>query len=89
MFLSIYNNRSGEEYIRRLSPTEKLTLREHVQEWMEREGYCDAALKPVFSEPGSHIANGCGEWQAEIRDTKKVSGSCWTSEPFFMVGEDE
>ena len=30
MFLSIYHNQSGDEYVRRLSPTETLDLREHV-----------------------------------------------------------
>lgn len=83
MFLSIYNNRSGEEYIRRLSPTETLDLREHVRRWAD---WYDCV--PSFSEPGSHIPNGCGEYQAEIRDTKASGATCWTAEPFYLVNEE-
>lgn len=79
MFLSIYNNHSGDEYLRRLSPTESLDIREHVRKWAE----CYDAT-PSFSETGSHIPNGCGEYQAEIRYTKASGGTCWTSEPFYL-----
>lgn len=79
MFLSIYDNRSGEEYIRRLSPSEHLELRDHVRQWA-----LDYDCVPSFSEPGSHIPNGCGDYQAEIRRTKASSGSCWCSEPFYL-----
>lgn len=84
MFLSIYDNRNGEEYLRRLSPTETIDLREHVERWA-------AAMDcvPSFSEPGSHIPNGCGDYQAEIRDTKAPTGSCWAAEPFFLQYEGE
>lgn len=83
MFLSIHHNQTGEEYLRRLSPSETLDLREHVRKWAEREfdGY---HVKLSFSEPGSYIFNGCADWQAEIRRTKSPSGSCWTSEPFYI-----
>ena len=84
MFLSIYHNQSGEEYIRRVSPSEKLDLRAMVRKWASAE--YDGELKPSFSEPGSHIPNGCGEYQAELRDTKASNGfSCWTAEPFYLV----
>lgn len=79
MFLSIYCNRSGEEHIRRLSPTETLDLREHVKRWC-----ADYDATPSFSEPGSHIPNGCGDYQAELRYTKQAGAACWTSEPFFL-----
>ena len=82
MFLSIYHNQSGGEYVRRLAPNESLDLRRHVREWVAR-GFDDGP-RPVFSERGSHIPNGCGEYQAEIRHTKAATGSCWTSEPFFL-----
>lgn len=82
MFLSIYHNQSGTESVRRLSPTESLDLRAHVRKWVESE--YDGELCPSFSEPGSHIPNGCGEYQAEIRDTKEGGATCWTSEPFFL-----
>lgn len=82
MFLSIYHNQSGEEYLRRLAPRESLDLRAHVKKWAD--GETDGAAKPSFSEPGSHIPNGCGEYQAEIRHTKAATGSCWTNEPFFL-----
>lgn len=82
MFLSIYHNQSGAEYLRRMAPNESLDLRAHVQKWTDRE--TDGAALPSFSEPGSHIPNGCGEYQAEIRDTKAATGSCWTAEPFYL-----
>lgn len=90
MFLSITHNPSGEELLlRRLSPNEHLDLKAHVQVWFEdRFDGCEEPMTLSFSEPGSHIPNGCGEYQAEIRDTKAPSGSCWTSEPFFVVPQD-
>lgn len=87
MFLSIYHNQSGDEYVRRLSPTETLDLREHVRRWVDQH-YGDYGGKPSFSEPGSHISNGCGEYQAEIRRTKACSGSCWDCEPFYVSFEE-
>jgi hypothetical protein len=83
MFLAIYHNQSGTEFIRRLSPSESLDLRAHVKKWVETE--FEGEGTPSFSEVGSHIPNGCGEYQAEIRDTKAESGSCWTAEPFFIL----
>lgn len=65
MFLSIYHNQSGEEFLRRLAPRESLDLRQRVQQWAERE--FDGMAQPSFSEPGKHIPNGCGDYQAEIR----------------------
>lgn len=88
MFLSIYRNQSGEEYIRRLGPNEKLDLRALVKQWAQREwdGY---TVNLIFSAPGSYIFNGCAEWQAELRDTKKSDGfSCWSSEPFYLELEE-
>lgn len=81
MFLSIYNNRTGEEEIRRLGPNASLDLREYVRQWA-----AEYDLTPSFSEPGSYIYNGCADYQAEIRRTKESSGSCWTSEPFYLHG---
>lgn len=80
MFLSIYHNQSGEECLRRIAPNEKLDLRAMVRRWAASED-----CRPSFSEWGSHIPNGCGEYQAEIRDTKASGATCWTSEPFYMV----
>ncbi len=85
MFLSIYHNQSGEEYVRRIAPNESLDLRTHVNQWAEKQGYAEVGLVPSFSQPGSHIPNGCGEYQAELRHTKKPGVVCWNSEPFFMV----
>lgn len=82
MFLSIYHNQSGEEYVRRLAPNELLDVRQHVRTWVEH-AFC-GELRPSFSEPGSRIPNGCGEYQAQIRRTKRETGSCWDSEPFFL-----
>lgn len=89
MFFSVYNNRTGEEFIRRIAPTETLDCRAMARRWAEREGYADAGLEPSFSEPGSHIPNGCAEYQAEIRDTKRAGSVCWDSEPFYMTSEEE
>ena len=91
MFLSITCNRSGEDLVlRRLSPSESLDLRAHVRSWSEATyGEFEEPVAPAFSEPGSHIPNGCADYQAEIRDTKAPSGSCWTSEPFFIVPAEE
>ena len=89
MFLEISDNRTGEPLLlRRISPTENKTAREYVKEWIAREydGYGAVAF---FSEPGSHIPNGCGDFQAEIRRTKESSGSCLESEPFFVEMESE
>lgn len=85
MFLSIYHNQSGTESLRRVAPNERLDLRAMVKRWAEREGYADAGLQPSFAEPGAHIPNGCGEYQAELRDRKQSGASCWDAEPFFMV----
>jgi hypothetical protein len=86
MFLSIYHNQSGEEYIRRVLPGEELDLRAMVRNWAENEH--EGEVIPSFSEIGSHIPNGCGEYQAELRGAKKSNGfSCFTSEPFYMVAE--
>ena len=83
MFLSIYHNQSGDEYVRRLSPTETLDLREHVRRWAEAY---DAV--PSFSEAASRIPNGCGDYQAEIRDTKEGGAVCWCCEPFYVLLEE-
>lgn len=84
MFISIIENQSGESrLLRRLSPTESLCLRDHVKAWAARE-YDGYTVALSFSESGSHIPNGCGQYQAEIRDTKAESGSCWESEPFYL-----
>jgi hypothetical protein len=83
MFLSIYNNRTGEEHLRRLAPRESLDLREHVRKWA-----ADYDSRPSFSEPGSHIPNGCGEYQAELRETKAAGAVCWTSEPFYLEPDE-
>lgn len=82
MFLSITHNRTGEEYLRRLSPTESLDLRAHCRAWVDRE--TEGAARPSFSEPGSHIPSGCGEYHAQIRHFKRGCGVCWTSEDFFL-----
>lgn len=83
MWLSIYENKTGEEHLRRLSPTESEDLRELVRQWAAAY---DSV--PVFSEPGSHIPNGCADYQAELRRTKRESGSCWTCEPFYLESAD-
>lgn len=83
MFLSITHNQTGEETLRRLAPNETLDIHEHIRR------YCAAYdCTPSFSKPGSHIPNGCGDYQAEIRHTKRETGSCWSCEPFFMVHYD-
>jgi len=84
MYLSIYCNATGEEYVKQLGPNASLDLRQYVKDWVALE--CDDA-KPSFSEPGSHIPNGCGDYQAEIRRTKRETGSCWSCEPFYLVFE--
>lgn len=83
MFLSIYHNQSGAEFVRRLAPRESLDLRRHVSQWVERE--TDGLGRPSFSEEGARIPNGCGEYQAELRATKRWTGSCWESEEFFIA----
>lgn len=90
MFLSIQNNRSGEDLVlRRLAPNEKLDLRAHVRKWVEEYfGDCEEPQTASFSEPGSWIPNGCGEYQAEIRETKAPGAVCWSSEPFYVVAQD-
>lgn len=87
MFLAIYHNASGEEYSRRVAPRESLDLRAMVKRWVDKAGYTEAGLSPSFSEAGAHIPNGCGDYQADLRQTKAAGGACWDSEAFFMVGE--
>lgn len=86
MWLSIVENRSGEELLlRRLGPNASLELRDYVTQWAA-ESY---DMRPSFSEPGSWIPNGCADYQAEIRRTKRSDGfSCWTSEPFYLESEE-
>ena len=83
MFLSIVNNQSGEEFLRQLGPNEKLDLEGLALKWARREfdGYNP---RLSFSRPGSYIPNGCGDWQAELRDTKKPSAICWISGAFYL-----
>jgi len=83
MLLSIYENISGQEFLRRVSPTEELSLRAMIKQWAESQfdGY---KVKLTFSEEGSHIPNGCGEYQAELRDTKRATGACWECEAFYL-----
>ena len=87
MFLSIYNTKSGDEYTRRIAPNEICDLRAMVEKWVDHETNHQGT--PSFSEPGSHIPNGCADYQAEIRYTKKATGSCWTSEPFYIDWKGE
>ena len=82
MFLSIYCNATGDEYIKELGPKASLDLRQYVKDWVALE-YDNT--KPVFSMPGLHIPNGCGAYQAEFRSTERKTGSCWLCEPFFLV----
>ena len=87
MFLSIYCNRTGEEYVRQLGPNASLDLRQYVRDWVAVE--TDGAAVPSFSEAGSYLFNGCADYQAEIRRTKRSGASCWTSEPFYIVFGEE
>lgn len=82
MFFAVYENRSGAEYIRRIAPNEKLDVRAMVRRWADREYGEPVTL--AFSEPGSHIPNGCADYQAEIRHTKAAGSTCWDSEPFYV-----
>jgi hypothetical protein len=88
MFLSIIENQSGQEWLRRLAPNESIDVREQVEKWAEIE-FSGYEAKISFSEPGSYIPNGCGQYQAEIRDTKVPTGSCWNSEPFYVEIEPD
>lgn len=87
MWLSIVENRTGEEWLKPLPPKSDLDLRRLVREWADIES--DGLMRPSFSEPGSHIPNGCADYQAEIRRTKRGGASCWTCEPFYMESCDE
>ena len=89
MFLSIVHNQSGEEFLRQLGPNEALDLESLAQQWAEHE-YSDYSPRLSFSRPGSTIPNGCGDWQVEIRRTKKESSSCWLCGAFYLelCGED-
>lgn len=88
MWLDIVCNRSGESLVlRKLRRSETEDLRELVRQWArDFSADClDHEERPSFSEPGSYIPNGCGDYQAEIRRTKRSDGfSCWTSEPFYL-----
>lgn len=60
MFLEITENRSGKSLSPQiqLGPNAHLDLRRYVAQWCD-----DNDLpRPSFSEPGSHIPNGCGDY---------------------------
>lgn len=90
MFLSITCNHSGEDLLlRRLSPSESLDVRTHVNTWIEDHfGEIEEPVVAAFSEPGAHIPQGCADYQAEIRDTKAPGATCWDGEPFFVVPDE-
>ena len=89
MFLAIDHIPSGETFLlRRIAPKENKTAREYATEWADSyfDGY---APKLSFSETGSYIPTGCGEYACEIRRTKKADSSCWEREDFFIQLESE
>lgn len=87
MFLSIMNNQSGEEFVRQLGPSEELDLEALADKWAQAE-FGDYSPRLSFSRPGSAIPNGCGDWQAELRRTKKPSTSCWQCGAFYLELEE-
>jgi len=94
MWLDIVCNRTGESLVlRKLRRSETEDLRELVRQWAaDYSEELDHEERPSFSEPGSYIPDGCGDYQAELRRTKRSDGSsCWTSEPFYLepVPEEE
>lgn len=80
MFLAITHNNSGIQYIRRMSPTENKNIEQYVEKWVDNHFEGEAKI----AESDGHIPRGCGEYYAEIRDTKKESGSCWESMDFYV-----
>lgn len=79
MFLSILNNTTGEEYIRRVSPSENTSIEDMVKKWLDNTYEGDVKL----AESSGYIPCGCGEYFAEIRRTKSATGSCLESFDFY------
>lgn len=80
MFLSIIHNRSGEQVVlRRLGPNENIDPEHHAKK------YC-ALYDLEIEEPNGYIFE--GEYTAETRNTKKYTGSCWSSFEFFTKHQD-
>lgn len=84
MFFAILDNRTGESFVRRMSPSENKPLELMVQEWIEKEYYGVCKLK----ESDGYIPRGCGDFMAEIRRTKVENGCCICSFDFYMQYDD-
>ena len=78
MFICITHNPSGETLLlRRMAPTETLNLSHYVEQWADSIG-------TKIAVSGGHIPTGCADYSAEIRDTKRETGSCWESLDFYL-----
>jgi hypothetical protein len=83
MYIAILNNRTGEhELLRRLAPNESIDPEFHVKKWA-------IAVGVTIAESDGYIPNGCADYYAETRDTKKESAVCWKSFNFYLDRESE
>lgn len=80
MFLAITHNNSGSEYIRRMAPNENKNIEYYVEKWVDNRFEGEATI----AESDGYIPRGCGEYYAEIRHTKKESGTCYESMDFYV-----
>jgi hypothetical protein len=79
MFVCITENRSGETLLlRRLGPHEIMDARRFADR--VAEDYCTE-----IDDSDGIIPDGSGDINVEFRQTKKPSGSCWTSTDFFFA----
>ena len=78
MFICITHNPSGETLLlRRMAPSETLNLIHYVEQWADSIGM-------KIADSNGYIPHGCAEYFAEIRDTKRETGSCWESLDFYL-----
>jgi hypothetical protein len=83
MFISIVENRSGEQLLlRRLAPNESIDPEIYCERWAEQMGV-------TIAKPNGYIPRGCADFYAETRHTKEPTGVCWQSFDFYLESDDE
>lgn len=78
MYISIVENRSGEEVLlRRLAPSECINPEYHAHKWANETGVTIAIAN-------GYIPRGCADYYAEVRETKASTAVCWQSYDFYL-----
>ena len=85
MFFSVLHNQSGEEEVVKIAKKdEHLEIIQLIENWV----YVKFAGEATLCTKTGHIPSGCGEYYAEIRNSKHATSSCWCSADFYLeVGD--